>query len=91
MEEVLYCGKAKEGRYGINVSVCLDDLFAYAKDNIKAHKNGKKYIQLDVNKMKQPDQYGNEYTVKINTYVPQPKLDEVKPNEEYADTTDLPF
>ena len=91
MAENIWVGKGKDSKYGITMNLCLDDIFAYAKDTIEPAKNGKKYIRLDINKMREVDQYGNEYTVKVNTFVPQPKLEEVRQNEEYADSSELPF
>jgi hypothetical protein len=68
MGVTIYAGKGKEGKYGLKLSLCLDDMYAYAKDNIEPAKNGKKYIRLDVVKMKEEDQNGNTYTAKIDTW-----------------------
>ena len=38
----------------ISISICLSDI---PKDRIKAADNGKKYINLAVTRMKEPDKY----------------------------------
>ena len=80
-DTTLYCGKGKEGKYGPKINICINDICAYAKDNIQPAKNGKKYIRLDVVKMKSPDEYGNELTVKIDTWKPDPKTEASKSEE----------
>ncbi len=47
----------------ISISICLSDI---PKDRIKAANNGKKYINLAVSKMKEPDQYEQTHTVFIS-------------------------
>ena len=90
--EKLYCGKGKEGKYGVKVSLCLNDLMAYAESDILPASNGKKYINIDVTKMREVDKWGNEYTVTIDTWKKPEKLesqvDSVKPMAEYED---IPF
>jgi len=72
-EQIIYVGNGKKGKYGVKINICLDDMFAYAKDKIEKSKNGKKYIRLDVSERKEPDQYGNDYSVKIDTWKPEKK------------------
>ena len=71
--EKIYVGKGKESRFGVRISVCLDDMINYAAGNIKPAKNGKQYINLDVNPMKQTDEWGNTHTVLINQWKPEEK------------------
>lgn len=73
MSETLYVGKGKQGKFGVRISVCLDEIFSYAKDNIEPAKNGKKYINLEVNQMRNEDAWKNTHTVKIDTWKPEPK------------------
>lgn len=92
MSENLWVGKGKQGKFGVRISVCLDDLFNYAKDNIEPSKNGKKYINLDVNPMKQKDPWNNTHTVKIDTWKPEPKAPEPPVNGTDPFTAeDIPF
>jgi len=69
MTDVIYCGRGKETKYGVKLNVCLDELFAYAKDNVQPAKNGKKYINLELNKLREPDQFGKTHSIKIDTWV----------------------
>lgn len=47
----------------ISISICLSDI---PKDRIKAADNGKKYINLAVTRMKEPDKYEQTHTVFIS-------------------------
>lgn len=47
----------------INISICLEDIPASAK---VPHKNGKTYINLTVDKKKEPDQYGKTHSVSMS-------------------------
>ena len=48
------------------LDICLSDI---PKDRIKEGRNGKKYLDIVVTEMRQPDNYGNDLTV----YVQQTK------------------
>ena len=62
----------------ISISICLSDI---PKDRIKAANNGKKYINLAVTRMKEPDKYEQTHTV----FVSQSKEErEVKENKIYV-------
>jgi hypothetical protein len=65
-------GKTQSGKYGdfFKVSICLSDL---PKEHITEAKNGKKYINLTINKKQQPDQYGKDLSVQIDMWKPEPK------------------
>lgn len=47
----------------ISISICLSDI---PKDRIKAADNGKKYINLAVTRMKEPDKYEQTHTVFVS-------------------------
>lgn len=47
----------------ISISICLSDI---PKDRIKVADNGKKYINLAVTRMKEPDKYEQTHTVFIS-------------------------
>jgi ribosomal protein L15E len=83
-KEKIYVGTGKEfGQYGtINISICLSDL---PKDFITEAKNGKKYINLKVQKKKEVDQYGKTHYVEIDTWKPEEK------KETQESDIDLPF
>ena len=70
-------GKTQSGKFGefYKVSICLSDLPA---EHITTAKNGKKYINLAVNKKQAPDQYGKDLSVQVDTWKPEAKVEEVK-------------
>ena len=67
-------GKTQSGKFGefYKVSICLSDLPA---EHITTAKNGKKYINLAVNKKQAPDQYGKDLSVQVDTWKPEAKVD----------------
>jgi len=73
--KTIYCGsgKTQSGKYGefFKVSICLSDL---PKEHITEAKNGKKYINLAINRKKEPDQYGKDLSVAVDTWKPEPKI-----------------
>jgi len=65
MGENIYIGRGKYGMYDIlKINICISDLEKYTV----TAKNGKKYIDLDIVKTRQPDNNGNTHSVKINTW-----------------------
>jgi hypothetical protein len=70
-------GKTQSGKFGefYKVSICLTDLPA---EHITTAKNGKKYINLAINKKQAPDQYGKDLSVQVDTWKPEAKVEEVK-------------
>jgi hypothetical protein len=91
--QTIYCGsgKTKQGKFGefFSISICLSDL---PKEHITEAKNGKKYVNLNVNRKKEADQYGKDLSVQVDTWKPEPKP-AYTPKQEYAkDESDtLPF
>ncbi|MDD4515665.1 hypothetical protein [Massilibacteroides sp.] len=68
----------------IEINVCLSTL---PKEHIFEYE-GKKYIKLKVQEMKQPDKFGKTHVVEVNTWKP----DKEKPaKNEFEDVRDLPF
>jgi hypothetical protein len=62
VNERTYVGKGKvRGQYG-DIRLGLRDL---------PQPNDKGYVNLIVSKMRNPDKYGNEYTVYVDDFVPQ--------------------
>lgn len=84
MEEKIYVGSGTEKFDGnlVSASICLTDL---PVEHIQTAKNGKKYINLNVQKKKEVDQYGKTHYVAVDTWKPEAK-------KEVADSSgDLPF
>jgi hypothetical protein len=93
--KTIYCGsgKTQSGKYGefFKVSICLSDLPA---EHITTAKNGKKYINLAINKKQAPDQYGKDLSVAVDQWKPEPKTEQVSAPTVSASTSDdsgLPF
>lgn len=91
-------GKTKTGQYGdfFAVSICLDDI---PEEHVTTAKNGKRYVNLTVNKKKEADQYGKDLSVQVDTWKPDsanvPKKEQAHtPKKEYQEPDtigDLPF
>ena len=83
-------GKTQTGKFGefYKVSICLSDLPA---EHITTAKNGKKYINLAVNKKQAPDQYGKDLSVQVDTWKPEPKVEAPTISVSNSNNDDLPF
>tara|TARA_R100000900_G_scaffold103697_1_gene80535 strand:+ start:46 stop:303 length:258 start_codon:yes stop_codon:yes gene_type:complete len=66
----------------VSVSVCLSDL---PSEYIQTGNNGKKYINLNVQKRQEVDQYGKTHYIAVDTWKPEAKKEVVTPED------DLPF
>jgi hypothetical protein len=81
VNERKYVGKGKiKGNYG-DIHLGLRDL---------PQPNDKGYINLIVSKMRNPDMYGNECTVYVNDFVPQPRVDDVAPQQRDTPAPEIP-
>jgi len=73
----VYIGKAqtRTGNFGeyLSGSLCVSDI---PKEHIKEAKNGKKYLNITISKMKAPDKFGNDYTVSV--FIPKVMTETVK-------------
>ena len=71
MENKIYCGSGKTqiSQFGefYKISVCLDDL---PEEHVTTAKNGKKYVNLTINRKKETDQYGKNLSVTVDTWKP---------------------
>jgi hypothetical protein len=70
-DEKVFCGSGKEKFNGnlIEVTLCVSDL---PKDKIFEY-NGRKYIKLKVQKMREPKDNGKTHFVEVDMFVPQKK------------------
>jgi len=85
-------GKQVKGQYGTfrAITVNLSDL---PKEHIFEY-NGKKYIKLNVSDKQEPDNYGKDVSVSINTWKPDSEKTIAAPvNREIKEEVDgdLPF
>ena len=79
------------------ISICLDDIQNYATKS----KNGKFYVNLNVIDLKEPNQWGKNVSVEVNTWKPNqttgaPQKSYQKPNtpENFVDDSgdlQIPF
>lgn len=77
-QKKIYCGSGKKRSDNwLSVSINIDKI----KDYIQEY-NGSKFVKLNVNVNKEPDQYGKDVSISIDTW---------KPENKQNDNTDLPF
>lgn len=92
-EQKIYVGSGQTKNEGWQkVSICLTDL---PKEFITTAKNGKKYINLNINKKKEADQYGKDLSVSVDTYKPTQQVQAPAPAPAKValpvDDSELPF
>lgn len=68
MEKKIYIGSGKLNKYGIRASICVTDI---PKEWIKEGKNGKKYLNINIDQRKEMDKFGNSHSISINTWTPE--------------------
>jgi hypothetical protein len=87
MSETIYVGKGKASKYGVRFSICVDDL---PMEHMTKAANGKRYINLEIKEMKQPDKWGKTHTVTVDTWKPETQM-EAPAADQPKQTDDLPF
>ena len=86
-EKKIYVGSGKKSKdWSRKISICLTDL---PKEHIFEYKD-KKYIKLEVNDKMQPDQFGKDVSVSVDTWKPEAK-ELPPPPVNKKDDDDLPF
>ena len=82
-EKAIYLGNGKKMNEGWRKSsLCVSDI---PKEHIFEY-NGKKYIKLNINDKPEPDQYGKDVNITVDTWKPDaPK------QEDEAPVDDLPW
>ena len=87
MTDKIYIGKSKtmQSNYGefLSGSICVTDI---PEAHVKVAKNGKKYLNITISKMKEPDKFGNDYTISV--FVPKKMVETVK---DINNESDVPF
>lgn len=89
-EEKIYCGSGKKRKdFAREVTICLED---YPKEYINEYK-GKHYLKLNVVDKREPDQYGKDIFVTVNTWKPDSQHNgrQESPSEPEVDESPLPF
>ena len=70
-EEKIFVGNGKEKFNGDKISVTID--LESLREVVKPHAfeyNGRRYIRLNVQKRRQPDEYGRSHYVAVDTWQP---------------------
>lgn len=77
-EKTIYCGSGKVmNQNWLKVTINPDKL----KEHIQEY-NGKRFIRLNVNVKDEPDQFGKDVSVSVDTWKPEPV---------HENPNDLPF
>ena len=81
-EETIYCGSGKVmNPKWLKVTINPSKLADYIQEY-----NGNKFIKLNINLKDEPDQYGKDVSISVDTWRPEPQEDKA------TDTSnDLPF
>lgn len=77
----------KETKFGLKISAPLDKLIEELKQNVS--ESG--WINLEINKRKEPSKKGATHYMKVDDYKPVPKTDKQSDNGFISDNEDLPF
>jgi hypothetical protein len=74
----------------IKASICLTDIPA---EHIRIGKNGKKYLNIDINIYDKKNEYGQDVSIKVDTWKPETKSEVPKTEPEIPKPEDdsLPF
>ena len=87
MEKKIYCGSGKKkSDTWISATINIDKI----QEHIQEY-NGSKFIKVNINVKNEPDQYGKDVSISIDTWKPE----ESKHNRNFIDDNtplnDLPF
>jgi hypothetical protein len=81
-QQKIYCGSGKKRSDNwISATINLDKI----KEHIQEY-NGSKFIKVNINVKGEPDQYGKDVSITIDTWKP-----ERKPTNDNTPPNDLPF
>ena len=88
-KETIYCGGGKQvkGEYGTFRAVTIN-LSNLPAEHIFEYE-GKKYVKLNISDKREPDQYGKDVSVSVNTWKPEAQTEQKA--QEAAQVNDLPF
>jgi hypothetical protein len=91
-KEKIFCGSGKKRKENwLSITINPDKI----KDHIQEF-NGNKFVKLNVNIKSEPDKYGKDVEVTIDTWQPENKAEVKHAENNYKETfkpsnTDLPF
>jgi hypothetical protein len=78
-------GKKRKDNW-LTASVCITDALNNAYEY-----NGKKYVNVNINILDQPNQYGKDVEISVNTYQPDKHKVAIKPSTTIKIDDDLGF
>ena len=85
MADNIYIGNGKKQKDNWRKSsLCLSDI---PKEHVFEY-NGKKYVKVNISDKDQPDQYGKDVSITVDTWKPEPKQEQQQVN---PTSDDLPF
>ena len=80
----IYAGSGKQKtETWLKITVNPDKLMEYVQEY-----EGRRFVKLDINLLPEPNQFGKDVEVTVDTWQPTPKKDQV---EVTKDDSDLPF
>ena len=85
-----YCGNGKfivNGK-GLKMGLCIDRIPA---EFITKSKNGERWVNLVAWINSEPDKFGNDASVQVDTYKPEAKQKENAPEVSEGNSNSLPF
>lgn len=83
----IYCGSGKKRNdTWLSITINPDKI----KDYIQEY-NGSKFIKLNINLLNEPDKFGKDVQVSVDTYEPKKELSFTHDNTPPAESNDLPF
>jgi hypothetical protein len=91
MEKKIYCGSGKKRSDNwISATINLDKI----KEHIQEY-NGSKFIKVNINVKAEPDQYGKDVAITIDTWKPEQSENRQKIDNKFlqdnTSANDLPF
>ena len=87
MADNIYIGNGKKQKVNWRKSsLCLSDI---PKEHVFEY-NGKKYVKVNISDKDQPDQYGKDVSITVDTWKPEPKQEQSQ-SSNTAEDMDLPF
>ena len=88
MGETKYCGNGEKKNDGwLKASICVEDL----KGHGNVSKNGKTYVNLNINIKDQPNQWGKDVSISIDDWKPDPSKQRASPAAPAETAADVPF
>lgn len=76
---------AKQGKYGLKISIKVDEFIEF----LKAHKNDKGYVNIDQNKVREPQEGKSPFYFTLDTWQPNNGKTNDTPSEPKASNEEI--